>query len=202
MEEIILKAEKRTGRGKSTTRKLRRGGKLPAALYGKDIEPVAITIGSKEWEKLQKRMKRNVILDMELYGDGGVEHRSVMVKEVQRDFVKHGVLHVDFLQVSMERMVEVEVPIVLTGTPKGAANNGIVEQHLRTINVECLPGKIPEQIEIDISDLDIGDSFHVNQISLSGIRLLEGQDVAIVTVIPPAVEEAAATAEEVEKKEG
>ncbi len=202
MEELVLKAETRSGTGKSVTRKLRQGGRVPAVLYGQDISPVSITIGAKEWEKLQRHMKRNVILNMELTGSAGVEHRPVMVKDIQKEFVHHSILHIDFLQVSMERTVEVEIEIALIGTPKGLVDNGIIEQHLRTINVECLPTAIPEQIEVDISDLDIGDSFHVSQISIPGVKLLEGADVAIVTITPPVTEEAVATTEEVEKKEG
>jgi large subunit ribosomal protein L25 len=202
MEEIILRAEERSGKGKSVAAKLRREGRLPAVLYGRDTEPLAISIGAKEWDKLRKHMNRNVILSMELQKAGAVDKRSVMVRDIQKQSVSHQVLHIDFLQVSMERMVEVEITIHLTGTPKGLQNNGIIEQHLRTINVECLPANIPEEIAIDISDLDIGDSYHTHQISIPGVRLLEAHDVAIVTVTPPTVEATpAAAAGEGEKKE-
>jgi large subunit ribosomal protein L25 len=201
MEEIILRAEERMGTGKSVAGKLRREGKLPAVLYGRDTEPLAITIGAREWEKLQRHMKRNVILSMELDRAGSMDKRPVMVKDVQKEFVSHRVIHVDFLQVSMERMVEVEIAIHLKGTPKGLLNDGIIEQHLRTLNVECLPTDIPEEIAIDISDLDIGDTFHVHEISIPGVRLLEAPDVAIVTVSHANVEAAPAAAAEGEKKE-
>lgn len=201
MEEMGLKVERRTGVGKSTARKLRSAGMFPAVLYGRDTESLSISVGAKEWERLQKHMKRNAILDLELHDGELVDHRAVMVKEIQREYVTHRVTHVDFLQVSMERMVEVEISIVLQGISKGVLNNGVIEQHLHTISAECLPTKIPEQIEIDITDLDIGDSFHVSDISIPGVRVLEAQGVAIVTISPPTVEQAAPAAAETEKKE-
>jgi large subunit ribosomal protein L25 len=203
MEEILLRAETRKDTGKGFARKLRREGKIPAVLYGRDVESVPIKISAKEWETLMRRVRRNVILTMELHGDKGVENRPVMIKNIQAGFLGDDVNHIDFLQVSMERTIEIEIPIHLTGTAKGVVNSGIVEQHLRSIKVECLPTQIPEQIEIDVTNLDIGDSIHVSDISLTGVKLLEHMDVAVVTVIPPEAEEKPVAVEEVEaeKKE-
>lgn len=204
MEEILLKAETRKGTGKGFARKLRRDGKIPAILYGRDVESVPINISAREWETLMRRVRKNVILTMEIHSDKGVESRPVMIKKVDTGYLGDDVNHIDFLQVSMERTIEIEIPIHLTGTAKGVINSGIVEQHLRSIMVECLPTQIPEQIEIDVTNLDIGDSIHVSDISLSGIKLLEHMDVAVVTVIPPESEEKPVAVEEVEaeKKEG
>jgi large subunit ribosomal protein L25 len=201
MEEILVKAERRKGRGKSLARKLRKEGKVPAILYGKDTEPLSITVSLKEWERLSRHRRRNMILKMELQNNGDVESRPVMVKDIQREFLSDNVLHIDFLQVSMERTVQVEIPIHLVGQAKGVIDSGIIEQHLRTIMVECLPAQIPEKIDVDVSDLGIGDSFHVHQISIPGIKLLEGLDVAIVTVIPPAAEEKPVVEEEIAEPE-
>jgi large subunit ribosomal protein L25 len=115
-----------------------------------------------------------------------------MLKDLQKAVLSDAVLHIDFLQVSMERAVQVEVPIHLVGAPVGVAKGGVIEQHLRTIMVESLPGQIPEKIDVDISALDIGDSVHVNEISLPGIKLLAPPDVAVVGVTPPQAEEKAA----------
>jgi len=108
---------------------------------------------------------------------------------VQKRPVDDKVLHVDFLQVSMERAVQVEVPIHLVGNPVGVANGGVVDQHLRVAMIESLPGQIPEFIEVDISNLDIGDSIHIHEISLPGVKLLDAPDVAVVGVTPPEAEE-------------
>ncbi len=203
MEEILLRAETRKGRGKGVVRKLRRDGNIPAVLYGKDIKAMPIAISAKEWAVLTRRMRRNAILNMELHTNEGVEKRPVMIKDIQKDFLGNDTFHIDFLQVSMERTIEIEIPIHLTGVAKGTVDDGIIEQHLRTVKVECLPTQIPEKIEIDVTDLGIGDSFHVSNISLPGIKLLEGTDVAVVTVIPPEMKEKPVSVEEVEpeKKE-
>jgi large subunit ribosomal protein L25 len=189
MEQTLIRADKRDTKGKGVARKLRKDGRIPAVLYGRGLAPVSITVLSREWEKLGRHIRRNVIFDMELHGGAAVENRPVMVKEIQREVLNEKILHIDFYQVSMERMIEVEIPIHLTGKAKGEVNGGIIEVHLRSVKVECLPTQIPEEIVVNISDLEIGDSFHVNEISISGVKLLEGGNVAIVTVTPPTVEE-------------
>jgi len=203
MEEILVKAEIRNGRGKSIAKNTRKQGGIPCVLYGRGLESLGITISSKEWEKLRKRVKKNTILKMELLNNGSVEERPVMVKDMQKGILKDDILHIDFLQVSMERKIEVEIPIRLTGDAIGLKKNGIVELHLRSIMVECLPSMIPEKIDLDVTNLDIGDSIHANEIVIPGVKVLENLSVAIVTVIPPSVEEKAVTAEapEAEKKE-
>ncbi|HOW53986.1 MAG TPA: 50S ribosomal protein L25 [Syntrophorhabdaceae bacterium] len=189
MEQVLIKADTRNATGKGIARKLRREGRIPAVLYGRNVDPVSITVSTKDWEKITRHMKRNVILDMEITGGKGVENRPVMVKEVQKDGLGVNVMHIDFLQVSMERTVEVEVPIHLKGKSKGEILGGIIDIHLRSARVECLPTQIPEEIVIDITELDIGDSVHVSDISLPGVKMMEQGGTAILSVIPPTVEE-------------
>ncbi|MCX8021659.1 MAG: 50S ribosomal protein L25 [Syntrophorhabdaceae bacterium] len=204
MEEFVIKAEIRKGSGKIVARKLRKEGFIPAVLYGKSMPSLPISISVNDWEKLRKRLKRNTIINMELPDNGGVKREPVMVKDIQKSVIGDKIKHIDFLHVSMERKMEVEIPINLIGTAKGTINNGIVELHLRTIMVECLPSQIPDKVDIDVTNLDIGDSIHVHEIQIPGVKLLEHPDVAIVTVIPPTGEEKAVTEETLveEKKEG
>jgi len=204
MEDNLIKAEIRKGKGKSKAKNTRNKGGIPCVLYGRGLESLGITVSLKDWEKLRKNIKRNTILKMELSNDGGVEERPVMIKDIQRGVLRDEILHIDFLQVSMERKIEVEIPIHLTGEAVGVKNNGIVELHLRTIMVECLPSMIPEKIDLDVTNLGIGDSIHANEISIPGVKILENLGVAIVTIIPPSGGEekaVAAEAVEVEKKE-
>jgi large subunit ribosomal protein L25 len=191
MEEIRIQAEKRIGTGKGMARKLRQNGAIPAIVYGKDVDPLSLTISDRQWKLVQNHVKSNTIIRIEVKDGDTTEERPVMLKEAQRA-VTGKVLHVDFLQVSMERMVQVEIPIHLTGDPIGVTKGGVIEQHLRTIMVESLPGQIPDSLQVDISELDIGDSIHVSEILLPGTRLLEHPDVAIVGVTPPEREEAPA----------
>ncbi|MGD9578528.1 MAG: hypothetical protein AB7Y74_09770, partial [Syntrophorhabdus sp.] len=102
MEEILLRAEKRTGTGKGVTRKIRKEGNIPAVLYGRGVESVPIKISAKEWDTLMRRVRKNVILTMEHHGDAGSENIPVMIKSIQPGFLGVDVCHNDFLQVSME----------------------------------------------------------------------------------------------------
>jgi large subunit ribosomal protein L25 len=189
MEEIRIKAETRTERGKGPARRMRRQGTIPAILYGRDVQPVALTISSKDWRRLETHARSNAVIKMELTEGGAAQERPVMIKNVQKAPVDQKVLHVDFLQISMERAVQVEVPIHLTGAAAGVVKGGVVEQHLRTVMIESLPGQIPEKIDVDISALEIGDSIHIREISLPGVKLLDPPDVAVVGITPPEAEE-------------
>ena len=198
MEQVLIKADKRNSTGKGVARKLRAAGRIPAVLYGTNVEPVSITVSAREWENITRHMKRNVIIDMEIQEGSAIDKRPVMVKEIQRDGLGTNIMHIDFFQVSMEQTVEVEVPIHLTGKSKGEVLGGIVDVHLRSIRVECLPNQIPEQIVIDVTELDIGDSIHISDISLPGVKLVEHGEIAILSIIPPTVEGKAGAAEAVE----
>ena len=190
MEEIRIDAERRLGTGKGVARKLRKQGIIPSIVYGKDVTPLMLAISARQWRSVQHHIKSNTLIKVAVKDGDTTYERPVMLKDIQRD-IYGTVLHVDFLQVSMERSVGVEVPIHLVGEPKGVIKGGVVEQHLRTIMVESLPGQIPDRIEIDISNLEIGDSIHVHEISLPGTKFLEHPDVAVVGVTPPEKEEAA-----------
>ena len=203
MEEMVITAEIRKEKGKSAIRKIRKQGYIPAILYGKDTSTVMLTIFEREWKRLSKNLKKTSILKMQLKKNGQIEDLSVMVKAIQKEVYKDNILHIDFLHISMERKVEVEVPIHLTGQAKGIVNNGVVEQHLRTIVVECLPVRIPEKIDVDVTELDIGDSIHISDLSRAypELKFLEHPEVAVVTVIPPETGEEARVEEETEKEE-
>jgi large subunit ribosomal protein L25 len=188
MEQVLIKADTRNSTGKGVARKLRAAGRIPAVLYGTNVEPVSITISAREWENITRHMKRNVIIDMEIQGGAAIDKRPVMVKEIQRDGLGTNIMHIDFFQVSMEQTVEVEVPIHLTGKSKGEVLGGIVDVHLRSIRVECLPNQIPEDITLDVTELDVGDSIHISDISLPGVKLVEHGEIAILSIIPPTVE--------------
>ena len=202
MEELRIQAEVRKERGKGQARKMRKAGVIPAIVYGRDVEPLALTISSKDWRRLEAHARSNAVIRMSVKGVEGGAERPVMIKSVQKQPVDHSILHVDFLEVSMERVVQVEVPIHLTGDPVGLVKGGVIEQHLRTVMVESLPGQIPEKIDVDISLLDIGDSIHIGEISLPGIKLLDHPDVAVVGVTPPEKEEVVAPAAAAAPAEG
>lgn len=201
MEGLVVNAEMRTKMGKSAARKLRLQGKIPAVVYGKDVKPLHIFVDLREWRKLQRQIKKTMVLNLRLRKDGDYEERPVMLKDIQYDYLGDNILHIDFLQVSLERPVEVDIAIHLVGEPIGVKRGGIVEQHLHTVTVECLPTNIPERIDVDISNLDIGDSIHLNEIDIPGLRIVGALDVAIATIVPPTSEEEVAVTPEAPQPE-
>ena len=200
MADVVLKGQIRAGLGKEAAKKLRRQRLIPAVVYGGATGPVPVEINPLELAKaLGTGAGENVLITLSLAGDGE-RAATVILKELQRDPVKGEPLHADFLEISMKRKIKVQVPLHFVGEATGVKNKaGFLEQHLREVTVECLPGAIPSQIQVEISNLDLGDAIHVRDLTVSGdIRLLEDAGRPVVSVLAPraVVEEAAAAVEE------
>ena len=192
-----LKGARRSGVGKGVARKLRQSGSIPAVYYGRGEEPIALTVGLKELEEvIQKAEGSNVIVDLKVDGDGAGDKKA-LIREIQRDPVGGHILHLDLQHISLTETITVEVPIVLTGTPTGVKDGGgILEHHLREVEVECLPTDIPSRLEIDVSALNIGDSLHVSDLKADRVTILTEPGRTIAAVVPPTVLEEAKPAEE------
>jgi len=192
-----LKLEKRTEKGKSANRKLRREGYLPAVMYGHGEKPQPVKVKRVDFDRLFKATKgESVVLQLKL----GRSKKLSIIKEVARHPVTGEPLHVDFHILHKGEAVEVAVPVVLLGTPKGIKLGGILEHILREVTVKAKPSDIPPHIEVDVSELGIGDSIHVKDIKLEGVEILEDPEETIVTILAPrkAVEEVVAPAAEEE----
>ena len=199
MEQITLSARTREIRGKGAARKLRRENRIPAVLYGPDTEPVVLTV---EYVDLQRILKQttseNILLGLQIESDSGSATRTVMLKELQVDPIKDTVLHADFHEISMDQELTVNISIRLVGTPVGVTNGGMLQHIRRELSIACLPGNIVEYIEFDVSELDIGDSIHVRDLSLpEDIRSLDEDHLTVAVVAAPTVEEE----EEIEEEE-
>jgi len=195
MEFVDLKVERRTGTGKSVARRLRQQGRIPAIVYGEG-EPIPVAADPKSLLKaLRTEAGENVILNLTIVDTDEVT-RKAMVKGVQVDPVSGIVLHADFLAISMERPIEVGVPVDLMGVARGVKEEGgIVEQILRELKVKCLPSAIPDRIQLDISTLSIGDVVHVKDLAIpGGVELLTDREQVVVTVAAAPVEEVAVPA--------
>ncbi len=190
MERLVLTAELREGRGKGAARKLRAKGLIPAILYGPRTQPIPLTVSRKELSKaLRTEAGGNVLIDLEIR-DGDLPSRKVvMLKEVQYDYLGKEILHTDFYEVAMDVMITVEVPIHLVGRPEGAKLGGILDQIRRVVEIQCLPGDIPNSIEVDVSSLKIGDSIHISDIQFEKGKILTDPEETIATVLAPIVEE-------------
>lgn len=200
MEELVLKGQVRTQVGKGAAKKLRRQRLIPAVVYGGASGPTAVTINPLEMMKLLgSGAGENVLISLALDGESE-QSRTVILKALQRDPVRGGPLHADFLEVSMQRKIKVQIPVRLVGEAVGVKlKGGLLEQHLREVSVECLPGAIPSHIQVDISHLDLGHAIHVRELTIGGdIRVLEDPVRPVVTVLVQrvAAEGTAAVAEE------
>jgi large subunit ribosomal protein L25 len=169
-----LNAKKREGRGKGLARKLRQAGRVPAVLYGKDMETVALSIDATEAERLFAAISvENTIIELQIEGEKS-SHQT-LVREIQAHPFKKELVHVDFLRLQKNVAVDVDVPIELEGTPTGVKNHGgILEQLVHEVAVRCLPSLIPEAIRVDVSGLELDQSVQIGDLALP-----EGVDVMV-----------------------
>ena len=187
MAHVALTAQPRKETGKGAARTLRRQALIPAVFYGPEVDPVHLSLNYRDLEKLIKTgAGENVIIDLAIEtGESSLSHRA-MLKEIQLDPVKQTILHVDLYEISMDKKIEVEVPITLTGTPKGVSEGGILQQVTRTLEISCLPDNIPDAFELEVTELDIGDSLHVSDLRIpQDVEVLVEEELTIATVVPP-----------------
>lgn len=191
MEILELKGKMRERTGKEVCRKLRREGLIPAVVYGKSV-PVSITVQVKPLLQILKEAGENAIVRLSLEGEDQ-NTRQVIVRELQIHPVKRAPLHADFYEISMDREIEVEVPIRTIGKPEEAIREGaLVSLLMKEVRVECLPTRIPEWIEVDVSSLSEGDVLHVKDLRApEGVRLLHDPDEVLLTVSTMKEEEVA-----------
>jgi large subunit ribosomal protein L25 len=204
-DTIVVEVEQRSDLGKNASGRLRRAGKIPGIVYGLDRAPFAVTVSPKRLaEVLRLETGKNTILSLSLAGQDRT--RAVMIREIQRDPVTELPLHVDFVRVDLEKAITVAVPVRLLGIPVGVkTEGGVVEFVTREIEVECLPGDIPEHVDVDVSELHVNQNVHVSDLAIGErIRVLSDRDtiVALVAVpkeeVAPVVEEAVAAPAEPE----
>lgn len=186
MEFKELQAHIRTKTGNSPARVLRKDGKIPAILYGPNTEPILLSVNTKKLEQTIKESNSNQVFLNLAIGDEDKTTRPCMIKEFQKHPVSRTPLHVDFFEISMDRKIRVRVPIVLKGKSIGTEFGGILQLIRRELEVVCLPGDIPEKIELDVTNLDRGDSIHVKEIKIEGdIEIPAEVNFTIVTVVAP-----------------
>lgn len=198
--EVSLQAEKRETRGKNEAGRLRRAGRVPAVLYGSDgnvaREPMAIAVDPKAVLRiLHSESGANTIIGLSIAGG---DTTRVMIREYQLDPITRHLLHADFYRVAMDKAITVTVPVVVRGEPRGVKHQGgILDFVHRAIVVECLPSVIPEHIEIDVSELMVGQSVRVRDLAPSDRWTPKSDpDLMLVHVIMPKVEEEPAVAVE------
>lgn len=165
---------------------LRNTGKIPCVIYGYNTENTNVSVDENEFIKIIREVGRNGVIDLQT-DNSSVQ---VMVSDYQFDALKNQITHIDFLAINMDEEQTVDVSITLVGEAAGASEGGVVEQPNFTVVVTAKPADIPETIEVDISELNIGDTYYVKDIRSKGnFTIDEDDDVAIVTVVVPTIEE-------------
>jgi len=193
-KDIAMAAEGRQTAGSIASRRLRRAGLVPGIVNTPRGDSHLIQMNRHDFEvMLHHHKSENLLVDLRV---GGAESRRVLLKEVQHDPLSSEVLHVDFLEVSMTTRMRFRIPVKLVGVPPGAEAGGILEHLLREVEVECLPGDLVEQIEVDVSGLNVGDSLLARDVKLDPtLTLVTLPEVAVAAVVMPR----AVTEEEAEK---
>lgn len=186
MEIFNLNVESRTTVGKGPARALRREGKIPAVLYGPKSEPVMLTVNSRALETVLKKGPGGQSLMRLKIENGDQTQRTVMLKELQVHPLSREMIHADFYEIDMNRKIRVNVPVITSGKSIGVEMGGLLQIIRRELEVLCLPMEIPESIEINTTDLDIGDSVHVEEVVLpEGVEIPAEVNFTVVTVLSP-----------------
>lgn len=198
MAENVLKVELREDSGKGVARKLRQNGRIPGVLYGRGKTTQSVTLDPSLLEQALRKSEAGMNTLFDLHVEGGSNaKRVVLVKDLQREPARGTPLHADLYEVDLTATVEVDVPIHLVGTPTGVSMEaGIMDHAHRTLAIECLPRDIPDELTLDVSGLNIGDSLHVSDIAIPArVELRDDPEISVVSVAAPRVEEEVAPAE-------
>lgn len=192
-KQVKLTAERRTATGRSAVRKLKATGAVPAVIYGAKDKAEPLQVSRRDISKmLSHAAGENILVELEVAG----KTRLALVQEVQHAPVGGAILHVDFHAVSMDEVIQADVPLEPIGTANGVKNmGGLLEQSLRSLAIECLPRDLPDLIPVDVSALNIGDAIHVREIQLpTGVTTRVQPDLTAFSVLAPTVEEEPAAA--------
>ncbi len=202
-ERIKLEVKEREGRGSADSRRLRREGMIPGVLYGKGKTPYAICVSERELRRvLTGPSGLHAILDVVLEGQS-TTHASIL-KDYQQDPIRGHIAHIDLQEVRLDQPIQAVVAVQLVGEPAGAKEGGVLSQVQREINVEALPMEIPEHLELDVSEMAIGDTLRLADLSeRDGVKFLDDPDETVLATVtlPTRVEEPEEVLEEGEEGE-
>jgi large subunit ribosomal protein L25 len=195
MQQETLRAQKRVSSGSRPARRLRREGQVPAIVYGRDLDTVSVRVSDRDlYSILHTEAGLNALINLEI--EDGASLLTV-AREVQRDPVRGEITHLDFIKVSLDVEIEAEVSLQLVGVPRGVREDGaLVEAIETTVMISALPTQIPTAVELDISELEVGDGLKVADLpAMEGVTYLADAEAPLVTILAPTL------AEEVEEAE-
>ena len=184
MASANLSATARDNGGKGVARKLRGEGRVPAVVYGHGRDPQALSINTRELEKLLDHISaESTVIDLDIDGKAA----RTLIREIQRHPFKRQILHVDFQELVAGEKISVSIPIVLMGVPDGVRmDGGILDQTMRELEIEVDPSNIPNHVEVDVTRLTIGSSIHVSDLTLpEGVEVLDDMEASVCVVSAP-----------------
>jgi large subunit ribosomal protein L25 len=190
MQQKQMNIELRSKSGKGVSRKLRAAEMVPGVVYGKGMDPMPVSI---KYRDLQGAMageggQNNLIT---LIGGGSLDQSMAIIADLQRDAVKGTYKHVDLHRINMNEKLRLIVPVIIKGTAVGVKEGGLLDLSHHELHVECLPGNIPDHIEIDVTNLAIAHSIHVDELVLpEGVKILENPKTPVVSILGRAKEAA------------
>lgn len=190
MDFAKVNAEVRRETGKGSAHRTRAAGKVPAVLYGRNEQPVSLSLDPLALVRsMDKERRRNTVFSLAVADGSSAATVTAMIREVQIDPLKRTIVHVDFLRVDLEDEVRVTVPLHLKGTPVGVVNGGNLHQSIHEVAVAAKPAAIPVKVEIDVSHLNIGQAVHVSDLQLPpGVRALLDPKTGLGSVVAPRAE--------------
>jgi large subunit ribosomal protein L25 len=203
MEQYQLAVKVRDTRGKEAAKKMRKEMNIPGIFYGANSEPVMVSFKDGDLRRILKNAaSKNIIMKLQIESGKGTDSKLVILKELQSDPLKGSYVHADFCEISMNKELTLNVPVVLVNTPAGAALGGVLQAVRRELTIKCLPDKVVEKIEIDVSGLGIGDSLHIRDVVFpEGITSAQEGHLTVAVVNAPAAAEKVAPGEEGEEGE-
>jgi large subunit ribosomal protein L25 len=198
LETLEIQADAREAGTKQKARRLRRAGKIPGVLYGPKTQPVALELDAKDFSSRVAGLEGSHLVRLKSASDTLAE-KVALVKDMQYHPISGQVTHADLYEVDLTAKIQVHVPLHFLGKAIGVTRGGILQPIVREIEVECMPLDIPEFFNVDVSDLDIGDGVHIEDLPMpSGVVAIYESNFAMVTVATPTVEEAPVAAAPVE----
>lgn len=197
METTLLEAKQRTNINKSERNKIRREGRIPGVIYSKHIQPITIDVAEKALKPLVFTAKAHLI-SLKLAGH---EDQECIIKDIQFDPVTDKIIHFDLIGLIRGEKLEIDVPVQLKGSAAGIKEGGVIQYPLHKLLVKCFPKDLPDHLEIDVSNLNIGDAIHVSDLVYENIEILNPGDAVIVSVVHPKVQEEPVAVEGVEGAE-
>jgi large subunit ribosomal protein L25 len=190
LETLEIQVEAREVGNKRQARRIRRDGKIPGVFYGPKTSPVPLELNKKEFSSRVAGLEGSHLVRLKS-ASTALADRVALVKEMQYHPITGEVIHTDLYEVDLTARIQVRVPLHFVGKAAGVVRGGILQPIVREIEVECLPLDIPEFFNVEVSALDIGDSIHIEELSMpEGVTVVSESNLALVAVVPPTVEEA------------